>query len=118
MPEKHFLNSGRIIKMKLYIVQITDEALQNMEEIYNYVAIELLAPDAAMNLYNKIADEIMKLNYLPDKIRIMDSEPEDSRQIRRMLVDNYSIFYVIKGDQVIVTNVLYSASNISKRLKD
>lgn len=48
----------------------------------------------------------------------MDSEPEGSRHIRRMPVDNYSIFYVIKGDKVIVTNVLYSASDISKRLKD
>ncbi len=47
----------------------------------------------------------------------MDSEPEHSKEIRRMLVDNYSVFYVIKGDRVIVTNVLYTASNIENRLK-
>lgn len=57
--------------MKQYIVQVTDEALQNMEEIYNYIAIELLAPDSAMILYNKIADEILKLNEFPEKIKIM-----------------------------------------------
>jgi len=34
-----------------------------------------------------------------------------------MPVDNYSVFYVIKNDRVLVTNVLYSASDISKRLK-
>ena len=47
----------------------------------------------------------------------MDSEPEHSRGIRRILVDNYSVFYVIHKNEVIVTNVLYSASDISERLR-
>ena len=29
---------------------------------------------------------------------------------------NYSVFYVIHGNKVIVTNVLYSASDIESRL--
>ena len=33
----------------------------------------------------------------------MDSEPEHSKEIRRMLVDNYSVFYVIKGDFALCT---------------
>lgn len=44
----------------------------------------------------------------------MDSKPEHIKGIRRMNVDNYSIFYIIKHDKVIVTNVLYSASNIEE----
>lgn len=47
----------------------------------------------------------------------MDSEPEHAKGIRRMLVDNYSVFYVIRDDRVIVTDVLYSASDIENRLK-
>ena len=47
----------------------------------------------------------------------MDSEPERSMKLRRMLVDNYSVFYVVKEDRVIVTDVLYSASNIEERLR-
>ena len=47
----------------------------------------------------------------------MNSEPEHSRGIRRMFVDNYSVFYVIFNNEVIITNVLYSASDISKRLR-
>ena len=34
-----------------------------------------------------------------------------------LLVDNYSVFYVIWGQQVLVTNVLYSASDIEQWLK-
>ena len=31
--------------MKQYKVEITKEALQDMEDIYNYIAIDLFAPD-------------------------------------------------------------------------
>ena len=34
--------------MKQYKVEITEEALQDMEDIYNYIAIDLLALDNAM----------------------------------------------------------------------
>lgn len=47
----------------------------------------------------------------------MDSEPEHTKGIRRMLVGNYSVFYVIRGNRVIVTDVLYTASDIENRLK-
>ncbi len=103
--------------MKQYTLDITDEALADMDHLYNYIAYTLLAPKNAMGQYNRIADEILKLDIFPESFRIMDLEPEHTKGIRRMPVDNYSIFYVIEEDRVIVTNVLYSASDISSRLK-
>lgn len=50
--------------MEKYKVEITREALQDMEDIYNYIATDLLSPEKSMEL-------------------------------RRMLVDNYSVFYTI-----------------------
>lgn len=104
--------------MKKYMVQITEEALEDMQQLYDHIAYVLLAPENAIGQYNRIADEILKLDVFPERFRIMDSEPERVKGIRRMLVDNYSVFYVIKDDRVIVTNILYSASDIEKRLKD
>ena len=103
--------------MKRYVVEITDEALTDMEQLYNHIAYVLQAPENAMGQYNRIADEILKLDILPERFRIMDSEPEHSRGLRRMPVDNYSVFYVIRENRVIVTDVLYSASDIERRLK-
>lgn len=103
--------------MKSYTVVIADEALADMEQLYNYISYVLLAPENAMGQYNRIADEILKLDMFPERFRVMESEPEHSKEIRRMSVDNYSIFYVIKEDKVIVTDVLYSASDIERRLK-
>lgn len=103
--------------MKQYTVEITGEALTDMEQLYNHIAYTLRAPENAMGQFNRISEEILKLDTLPERFRIMDSEPEHSNGIRRMLVDKYSVFYVIEEDRVIVTNVLYSSSDIGKRLK-
>lgn len=103
--------------MKQYTVEITNEALTDMEQIYNYIANDLLSPEIAMNQYDRIADAILTLRTLAERIRIMDAEPEHSRGIRRMLVDNYSVFYVVQGEKVIVTDVLYSGADIDSLLR-
>lgn len=102
--------------MKQYMVQITDKALVDMEEIYNYIAIQLQAPENAIGQYNRIAEAIEGLNVFPERVKLMESEPERTIGLRQLVVDNYSAFYVIENEKVIVTRVLYSASNIEKRL--
>lgn len=117
MQQKRSQNSGRIIDMKHYTVEVTNEALADMEQLYNHIAYVLQAPENAMDQYNRIADAILTLDTMAERIRIMESEPERSKEMRRLLVDNYSVFFVIQGDKVIVTDVLYSASDIESRLK-
>lgn len=103
--------------MEQYKVEITKEALQDMEDIYNYIALGLLSPENAMGQYNRIADEILTLDTFPQRYRIMESGPEKQMELRRMIVDNYSVFYTIRVDKVIITDVLYTASDIEARLR-
>ena len=70
-----------------------------------------------MKQYNRIADEILTLDTFTERFRIMDSEPEKRMELRRMLVDNYSVFYTIREERVIETDVLYTASDIEARLR-
>lgn len=102
--------------MKQYTVQITDKALADMEEIYTYIAEQLLAPENAIGQYNRIAEAIQNLNVFPERVRIMESEPEHAMGLRQFPIDNFSVFYVIEDNRVVVTRVLYSASDISRRL--
>ena len=104
--------------MKQYKVQITDKALADMEEIYIYIAEQLQAPENAMEQYNRIANAIEELDVFPERVQVMESEPEHSMGLRQLPIDNFSAFYVIKEDKVIATRVLYSASDISRRLFD
>lgn len=102
--------------MKQYIVRITDKALADMEEIYNYIAIQLEAPENAMGQYNRIAEAIEGLNVFPERVKLMESDLEQNMGLRQLVIDNYSVFYVIEDMDVIVTRVLYSAMDISRRL--
>ena len=104
--------------MKQYRIQITDKALSDMEEIYNYIAEQLHAPEVAMGQYNRIADAIETLDTFPERVMVMEIEEEYSLGLRQMPVDNYSVFFHIREERVIITNVLYSASDIAKRLSD
>lgn len=103
--------------MEKYTVQITDEALRDMEDIYRYIAEKLKSPENALGQYNRIADAVLSLELFPERYRLVGFEPERSAGLRRMLVDNYSVFYVIRGECVVVTDVLYSASDMEQRLK-
>lgn len=104
--------------MRQYKVQITDKALADMEEIYNYIAIQLRAPENAIGQYNRIAKAIEELNVFPERVRLMESKQERAMGLRQLVVNNYSVFYVIEDERVIVMRVLYSASDIEVRLKD
>lgn len=102
--------------MKQYTVQITDKALADMEAIYVYIAEQLQAPENAIGQYNRIAEAIQKLEVFPARMRIMESEPEHTMGLRQLPIDNFSAFYLIDEDRVIVMRVLYSASDIGRRL--
>ena len=104
--------------MMYYKIDITDEALHDMENIYNHIAIELMSPDNAMSQYNSIADAILTLDAFTERCKIVESEQEKTRGLRRLLVDSYSVFYVIEEERVIVSNVLYSATDIETRLNN
>ena len=104
--------------MEKFVVEITDEALADMEALYQYIAVKLMAPENAMGQYNRIADAILTLNTIPDRFGLFDCEPERSMGIHKMIVDNYIVCYVIDPGVVRVTDILYGASDIHKRLKD
>lgn len=103
--------------MSRYEVVITDSALNDMETIYSYIAEVLLSPDNAANQYDRIADAILLLDTFPERNRVMDSPREHKMGLRMLPIDNYTVFYCIKGDRVFVTDVLYGRCNYEEKLK-
>jgi toxin ParE1/3/4 len=103
--------------MKEYKVVMTDSALRDMDDLYQYIAIKIKAPQNAIDQYNRIADAVLKLNRMPERFKVFTVEPWLSRGLHRMNVDNYAVFYYIHTDTVIITNVLYAASDLEIRLR-
>ena len=104
--------------MRHYEVLISDKANEDMEAIYKYIAETLLEPATAVKQYDRIAEAILSLEKMPERIKIMNSEPERSEGLRPLVVDNYTVFFVINVETVLIARVLYSASDINKRLSE
>ena len=104
--------------MKTYNIEITSKAYKDMDSIYTYIAYELHEPIVAANQYDRIADAILTLDKMPDRIKIMNSEPALSRSLRPLLVDNYTVLFTIELDTVFIVRVLYSSSDINARIAD
>ena len=104
--------------MKQYRVRLSDRASGKLQGIYDYIAYELQAPPYAQAQISRLEDAIMKLDILPERCKIMEVEPWHSRHVRRLLADNYSIFYIVKKEEIIVIDILYSRSDIERRLAE
>lgn len=102
--------------MKEYQVIITESAIENLEDIYEYIAFKLQSPNVASSLYQKIKRAIFSLNVMPFRYKITDIEPGRSQGLHQMRVENYYVFYLIIANKVYVTNILYCQPDISARL--
>jgi len=104
--------------MNHYEVVVTDDAYLDMVELHNYISGKLFSPRSAERQYRRIVQAILKLDTFPERFAVVASGEEYPGKLRRMLVDNYSVFYYVQSKEVIVTNVIYSASNFIQKLKN
>ena len=97
--------------MKKYKVIITDEAITDIEKIYHYIAYDLLSLENALKQNTRILNAIFDLEKLPEKYAIYDTKSKKLKNIRKMNVDNYAVYFIVNTNTVIVISVLYGASN-------
>ena len=93
------------------------EILAELKE-YEHIAKKLQAPENAMGQYNRIVDAILTLESFPDRYGLFECELEHSPRVHKMVVDNYLVCYVIDPGVVTVTDVLYGASDIHRKLQE
>lgn len=93
-----------------YEVEITPQAQEQMQEISQYIAFELQAPEAAFNLIDVLEEAIMSLSQFPKRAPLTAEEPWRNLGIRRMPVKNFLVYFQVYEEvhKVLVTAVLYS----------
>lgn len=99
--------------MKNYYVDLAPKAQRDIDSILNYIAIDLCAPASALNLNEKFLKQIEQLESFPYCGEIYISEIPLKYEYRRLIVDNYLIFYTINETQktVIIMHIVYGSSN-------
>ena len=95
--------------MSKYHIEITEPAEKDLHEIGRYIAIELLESAIAKKVVQKISDAIITLEELPLRNALVIDERLALHGIRKIIVDNYIVFYIISEKQKTVTviRILY-----------
>lgn len=101
-----------------YKVQITEYALAQMKEIRDYIAEELLAPQAAYNLLMEIKNKAASLENMPGRNPLIDAKKWREQGVRKVIVKNFIMYYWINEEQrtVYITAVVYGKKNQLKEL--
>ncbi|MCD7793022.1 MAG: type II toxin-antitoxin system RelE/ParE family toxin [Oscillospiraceae bacterium] len=88
--------------MKTYEVRLTPYALTQMAEIRDYIIYHLQNSEAARNLIGEIREELMKLNQMPKRFKLVDEEPWGKRGIRKLAVKNFYAYYWVEENAAMV----------------
>lgn len=106
--------------MNEYEVRVTRQALEQMKEIVHYISNDLMAPDAADNLLDKMKAEITKLSSFPKKHALIDEEPWRTEGVRKIVAKNFLIYYWVddENNRVQVTAVIYSRRDQIRQLSN
>ena len=102
-----------------YEVTLTPEAKHDLREIYGNIAVELQSKQNANGQLDRLEENILKLDEMPERFRVYDREPWRSRNLRVMPVDNYLVFYIPEHETKIVTvlRVMYGGRDIDAQLR-
>ena len=100
--------------MENYSVVYTDEALQDLRNIYEYISVELKAPKTAAAQVRRIRDEVRSLETLPRRYRCVDWEPWATMELRQLPVNRFVAFYLVKdaAKSVQIFRILYGKRDL------
>lgn len=95
--------------MSNYKVFMTGSAASDLQNISNYISKNLKEPETALKTMNKIKVVTMGLEYMPHRHELVSDERLYTQGIRKIIVDNYIIFYIISeiDKRVIIVRMLY-----------
>ncbi|MBQ7862535.1 MAG: type II toxin-antitoxin system RelE/ParE family toxin [Clostridia bacterium] len=96
--------------MKAFKVIVQESAELDLTGIIEYIAVDLQEKAVAVKLYKKISEAISSLSEAPGRCAVIDAEPYKPMRIRRLIVENYSIFYFVNNETetVHILRILYN----------
>ncbi|MBB6698769.1 type II toxin-antitoxin system RelE/ParE family toxin [Clostridium algidicarnis] len=95
--------------MSMYDIQITEPAEKDLYEIGAYISKELLDPETVKRVISEIAKGVNSLEDILRSVLVADDRL-DYKGIRKIMVDNYIVFYIVTEESKTVTiiRILYS----------
>lgn len=112
MQGKRFLFYGGSTLDK-FIVKLYSRAYQDLDDIYTYIAENLLEPDTALNMIDELEKAIYSLEQLPERGAIRCVGVYANGDYRQLFVKNYVIIYRVlrEKEEVHIVTVRYMPSS-------
>ena len=79
--------------------------MDDLREIYSYIANELLVPEIAVAQLGRIRKKVRSLDYMPARYALVDWEPWCSMKMHQLPVDNFIVYYLVDDEKRMVTVV-------------
>ena len=94
-------------------VEFTEECIEEMMEIYEYISNNLKENNVAKGLMTEVTDRVLDLSNLPELYMKIGKVDRLKREYHRMVVKNYVILYTIDMEKrkVYVSHMLYGRRN-------
>lgn len=97
-----------------YKVGYSVDALDDLREIYSYIANELLVPETASAQLGCIRKEVRSLDFMPARYALAHWEPWHSMKMHQLPVDNFIVYYLVDDEEraVTVARIFYGGRDI------
>ena len=102
----------------IYEVELSEQADSDLRGIFEYIAFELQALENASGQLERLEEQILSLDTIPERYRKYEKEPWKSCGLRVLPVDNYVVLYIPDSDKKVVTilRVMYAGRDIDNQL--
>ena len=99
-----------------YKVSYSADALDDLREIYEYIANELLVPETAAAQLGRIRKEVRSLDFMPARYALVEWEPWFSMKMYQLPVDNFNVYYLVNDEKkaVTVVRIFYGGRDIEE----
>ena len=104
--------------MESFRVEFLHGSASDLQEIASYITLELMNPESASRIVERINNSGKSLAIMPQRYRLVDDVRLARKGIRMMPVENYFLFYTIdkRRKRVSILRVLYNRRNWKRLL--
>ena len=104
----------------IFYVAYSAEARQDLRNIYEYIAYELLVPEIAASQVDRIMKAARSLEQMPMRYTCYEEEPWHSQGLRFLPLDNYVIFYLPDETTSVVNiiRIMYGGRDVKRQLSE
>lgn len=94
-------------------IEITDECIDEMVEIYEYISINLKEKISAIKLISEVKKKILTLTENPELYVRLRKESRLEQEYHRIIVKNYVVLYTVDytKNKIFISRMFYKKRN-------